>query len=165
MSGPKPLAIRRLEAEGIAFRVHRFDASIRSAVEVAGALGIEPVRVLKTLVIEENPPRGRPYLLMVPAALTIDLKALARELGAKRLRMAAHLEAERITGLRVGGISALTLAGRGFRILIDRSVTDHDQVLVSAGERGIDVELRPADLITVTGAVPVTVVGLAEPTH
>lgn len=165
MSGPKPLAIRRLESEGIAFRIHRFDASIRSAVEVARALGIEPARVLKTLVIEENPLRGRPYLLMVPAPLTVDLKALAGELGAKRLRMAAHLEAERITGLRVGGISALPLAGRGFRILIDRSVTDHDQVLVSAGERGIDVELRPADLIHVTGAVPVKIVGLAEPSH
>lgn len=165
MSGPRPLTVRRLEAAGIAFSVHRFPESIRSASEVAYALGIEPDRVLKTLVIEETPRRGHPYLLMVPATLTVDLKALARELGVKRLRMAAHAEAERLTGLRVGGISALSLAGRGFRILVDRSVTDHEHVLVSAGERGIDIELRPSDLIRVTGAVPVKVVGLAGPTH
>lgn len=160
MSVPKPLAVRRLEAQGIPCRLHRFDADIRSGVDVAIALGVEPGRVLKTLVIEEQPPRGRPFLLMVPAPLTVDLKALAATLGVRRLRMASHSDAERLTGLKVGGISALALAGRGFRVLLDRSALEHELVLVSAGERGADVEIRTTDLIRFTDAVPVEVVGL-----
>ena len=132
-----------------------FDASIRDATEVARASGHDPRAVFKTLVVEEEPPRGKPLLVMVPATSELDLKALASVLAVKRLRMASHPDAERLTGLKVGGISAIALAGRGFRTFIDDSAMALDEVLVSAGERGFDVALRPADLLAITDARPI----------
>jgi Cys-tRNA(Pro)/Cys-tRNA(Cys) deacylase len=111
--------------------------------------------VFKTLVVEEEPPHGKPLLVMVPATSELDLKALASLLAVKRLRMASHADAERHTGLKVGGISAIALAGRGFETLIDDSAVALDEVLVSAGERGFDVALRPAHLFAVTNARPI----------
>ena len=72
--------------------------------------------------------------------------------------MASHRDAERYTGLKVGGISALALLGRGFGVLIEESATGFDDVLVSAGQRGFDVKLKVADLMVLTGARPVRAV-------
>ncbi|GIW12775.1 MAG: Cys-tRNA(Pro)/Cys-tRNA(Cys) deacylase [Tepidiforma sp.] len=152
MPASRPLVSRMLEARGIQHRVHPFDRGIRSAPEVAAALGVDPSRVLKTLVVETAPPSARPFLLMAPAADTVDLKALARLLGLKALRMASHAEAERVTGLKVGGISALRLIGKGFGVLLAESALLQNTVFVSAGERGFEVELSPDDLARVTGA-------------
>jgi Cys-tRNA(Pro)/Cys-tRNA(Cys) deacylase len=151
----KPLAIRMLEQRGIAHEVVAFSCSIRSAGAVAEATGAEPQLVYKTLVVEEDPPRARPYLVMVPADTEVDLKVLAASLGAKKLRMASHRQAEAITGLPVGGISALALLERKFPTLIDQRCLDCSSVLVSAGQRGCDVRLKVSDLIELTGARPV----------
>jgi Cys-tRNA(Pro)/Cys-tRNA(Cys) deacylase len=152
MPAAKPLAIRLLEQRRIAHEVFTFDASIRSAEEVARETGMPPDQVLKTLVVELDPPRGKPYLVMMPSDLEIDLKVLAASLGVKKLRMASHRDAERYTGLRVGGISALALLTRGFGVLIERSAVIHPFVLVSAGQRGTDVRLAISDLMALTGA-------------
>ncbi|GIW17337.1 MAG: Cys-tRNA(Pro)/Cys-tRNA(Cys) deacylase [Tepidiforma sp.] len=148
----KPAAVKLLEARGVPHRLVRFDPAIRSAEGVAAATEVEPERVFKTLVVEEEPPRGRPYLVMVRGSAELDLRRLAAQLGVKRLRMAAPADAERLTGLKLGGISALALTGRSFRVLLDASAMAHETVLVSAGERGADVELRPGDLAALTGA-------------
>ncbi|MCX7616892.1 YbaK/EbsC family protein [Tepidiforma sp.] len=148
----KPAAVKLLEARGVPHRLVRFDPAIRSAEGVAAATEVEPERVFKTLVVEEEPPRGRPYLVMVRGSAELDLRRLAAQLGVKRLRMAAPADAERLTGLKLGGISALALTGRGFRVLLDASAMAHETVLVSAGERGADVELPPGDLAALTGA-------------
>jgi Cys-tRNA(Pro)/Cys-tRNA(Cys) deacylase len=153
----KPAAVKLLEARGVPHRLVRFDPAIRSAEGVAAATEVEPERVFKTLVVEEEPPRGRPYLVMVRGSAELDLRRLAAQLGVKRLRMAAPADAERLTGLKLGGISALALLGRGFRVLLDASAMAHETVLVSAGERGADVELRPGDLAALTGALLVDV--------
>ena len=155
MAGSRPLAVRLLEQKGIAHEVYAFDETIRSAQEVARVTGMPPEQVLKTLVVEHDPPRGKPYLVMVPSSLEIDMKVLAASLGAKKLRMASHREAERQTGLRVGGISALALIGRGFEVFVEESATLFEEVLVSAGQRGYDVRLALADLIALTGAAAV----------
>lgn len=155
MPSQKPLAVRMLEQRKIAHQVFEFDDAIRSAREVARVTGMPPGQVLKTLVVEHDPPRGRPFLVMVPATLELDLKVLARSLGVKKLRMASHRDAEAQTGLRVGGISALALLGKGFPVLIEQSVMAFDDVLVSAGQRGWDVRLRLADLLELTAARPV----------
>jgi len=148
-----------LEQRKVAHEVFAFDAAIRSAGQVAQATGLPASQVLKTLVVENDPPRGRPYLVMVPAESEIDLKTLAAAVGAKKLRMASHRDAERHTGLKVGGISALPLAGKGFSVLIDHRVLHEESVLVSAGERGMDVRLAVADLVALTGASVVTTSG------
>lgn len=155
MAAQKPLAVRMLEQRKIPHEVFAFDDRIRSAAEVARETGMPAVSVLKTLVVELDPPRGKPYLVMVPADREIELKALARSLGVKALRMASHSDAERHTGLKVGGISALALLGKGFRVLIDEDAAALDHVLVSAGQRGFDVRLAVPDLLVLTGAMPV----------
>lgn len=155
MTASRPLAVRMLEQRKIPHQVFEFDSSIRSAEEVARATGMPPERVFKTLVIEQEPPRGKPYLVMMPSTAEVDLRVLAASTGVKKLRMASHVDAERYTGLQVGGISALALVNRGFTALIDESATTHESILVSAGQRGMDLSLRITDLLSLTGARPV----------
>ena len=148
----KPLAVRMLEQRKIPHEVFAFDDTIRSAAEVAGATGIPPGAVFKTLVVEHDPPRGKPYLVMMPADSEVDLKRLAAVIGVKKLRMASHRDAERHTGLKVGGISALALTGKGFTVYLDESARSLDRVLVSGGQRGVDVGLAPSHLVALSGA-------------
>lgn len=143
-----------LEQRKVPHEVFAFNAAIRSAAEVARETGVPARQVYKTLVVEHDPPRGRPFLVMAPADSEVDLKALAVALDAKKLRMATHRDAERHTGLQVGGISALALIGKGLTVLIDRRALDESQILVSAGQRGMDVRLAVADLVEMTGARP-----------
>ncbi len=149
------MAVRMLEQRKVPHKVFAFDDGIRSAQEVARVTGIPPEQVLKTLVVEQEPPRGKPFLVMMPSSLEIDLKVLAATLGVKKLAMASHKDAERHTGLLVGGISALALIGKGFEVLIEESALIFDDVLVSAGQRGFDVQLSLEDLCGLTGARPV----------
>ena len=152
MAASKPLAVRLLEQKRVAHEVFAFDDTIRSAQEVARVKGMPAEQVLKTLVVEQDPPKGKPYLVMMPSPLEIDLKVLAASLDVKKLRMATHRDAERHTGLQVGGISALALIGRGFDVLIEETATLFDEVLVSAGQRGYDVKLGLEDLVALTSA-------------
>jgi Cys-tRNA(Pro)/Cys-tRNA(Cys) deacylase len=157
----KPPGARVLDQRGIAYDLYEFDDGVRSAAGVAAATGFPLHAVYKTLVVEEEPPRGKPYLVMVPADSELDLKALAAALGVKRARMASHRDAERATGLQVGGIGALALLGRGFPCLVDARVLELDRVLVSAGQRGFDVGIAAGDLLALTGAR--TVAGCSRP--
>ncbi len=149
------MAIRMLEQKRVPHEVFAFDDAIRSAQEVARVTGIPPGQVLKTLVVEQEPPKGKPFLVMMPAEFEIDLKVLAASLGVKKLGMASHRDAEKYTGLQVGGISALALIGKGFPVLLEETATLFDEVLVSAGQRGYDVRLSVADLVSLTGARPI----------
>lgn len=151
----KPLAVRVLEQRGIAHEVFAFDVTIRSAELVAEATGMPPHLVYKTLVVEQDPPKGKPYLVMAPSDTELNLRALAATLSLKKLRMATHKDAERYTGLQVGGISALALLGKGFTVLIDQRALDESQILVSAGVRGMDLRLAVSDFVAITGAMPV----------
>jgi Cys-tRNA(Pro)/Cys-tRNA(Cys) deacylase len=116
--------------------------------EAATALGIEAQRVFKTLIVEVD---GKLAVAVVPVDRQVDLKALATVAGGKRAAMADPAAAERATGYVVGGISPLGQRKR-LTTVIDSSALGHDTVLVSAGRRGIDVELAPADLIRLTAA-------------
>jgi len=151
----KPLALRLLEQRKIAHQVYAFDATIRAADEVALHTGVDPALVYKTLVVEQDPPKGKPYLVMMPSTREIDLKRFAASIGVKKLSMASHRDAERYTGLQVGGISALALLGKGFPVYIDAAALHREHVLVSAGRRGLDVRLAVDDLLALTGARPV----------
>jgi Cys-tRNA(Pro)/Cys-tRNA(Cys) deacylase len=132
--------------------VFTFDSSIRSAGEVAAATGMPRQAVYKTLVVEEDPPATKPYLVMMPADSEIDLKVLAASIGVKRLRMASHRDAERHTGLQVGGISPLSLLDRRFPVLVDERIVAQTHVLISAGQRGVDVQLAVPDLVALASA-------------
>ena len=150
-SKDKTLAMRLLEGKKIVYTVHRYDAEVFvSAVEVAEAIGMPPQQVFKTLVTQ--PDRGKPILAVLPAAAELDLKALAKAAGVKKVRMASQADAERWTGLQKGGISALVLANKGFRVYLDSGAQDFDQIAMSAGERGVQVVLAPTDFVKLTRA-------------
>jgi Cys-tRNA(Pro)/Cys-tRNA(Cys) deacylase len=148
----KTNAVRLLERQGVHFEAFTYDPGSHSATEVASLLGIPPEQLYKTLVIQRDPPAGRPFLVMLPGDREVDLKILARSLGEKALRLAPHREAERLTGLQVGGIGALALVDKGFVPCLDRAALAHPRILVNGGRRGLNLGLGVADLIRLTDA-------------
>src|SRR3989338_1169585 len=143
---------RLLDAREIAYEVFEFPPEKHSAEETAALLGVPEERVYKTLVVLREEKRAKTLLVMVPAGRDLNLKALAASLGEKKLSMATQREAEDLTGLQVGGISALALLNRGFDICVDRVAESLLFIHVSAGQRGANLRLSPGDLIAVTGA-------------
>jgi Cys-tRNA(Pro)/Cys-tRNA(Cys) deacylase len=140
-----------LEKAGAAFTMHPYDhdpAAASYGEEAAQALGVAPERVFKTLVADVD---GVLTVAVVPVAGSLDLKALASATGGKRAAMADPAAAERTTGYVRGGISPLGQRKR-LPTVIDSSALDHDTVFVSAGKRGLDVELAPQDLVKLTSA-------------
>ena len=146
----KTNAMRALEGRKVRYEVFTFSPEFHSADEVAEILGLPPEEVYKTLVVLR--PKGKPMLIMVAADKELDLKKVAQAVGEKKVHMALQREAEELTGLQVGGISALALLGRPFDIFIDRPATEHARIVISAGQRGMDVGLAVSDLIRVTRA-------------
>jgi len=149
----KTNAMRLLDARGVPYVVHTYSPDIHSAEGVAEAVGLPPEQVFKTLVVVSTAARPQSYLAIVPGHREVDLKKLALATGEKKLRMATQREAEYLTGLQVGGISALALLNRGFRVYLDASAQEFDSILVSAGRRGINLQLAPDDLMRVTNAL------------
>ena len=150
-SGGTP-ATAALTAAGTWFELRPYEHDPRATSygdEAATVLGVDPARVLKTIVVDAD---GELCVGVVPVAGTLDLKAVAAALGARRARLAEVAAAERSTGYVVGGISPVGQK-RPLRTVVDASALDHATVLVSGGRRGLNIELRPADLVTATGAV------------
>lgn len=149
MAAKKTLAMKLLDGKKISYKPHSYPDDLRDAEEVARALAMPADRVFKTLVVSRTGP-GKHILAMIPADRQLDLKKLAKVAGEKKLKMASHRDAEKLTGLQVGGISALALVNRGFDVYLDRTAESFSDIVVSAGERGQQIELAPADLIKVT---------------
>ncbi|WP_306326712.1 Cys-tRNA(Pro) deacylase [Streptomyces venezuelae] len=150
-SGGTPATVALTEA-GTAFTVHAYEhdpASPSYGEEAAEALGVSPGRVFKTLVADVD---GELTVAVVPVAGQLDLKALASAVGGKRAAMADPAAAERTTGYVRGGISPLGQRKR-LRTVLDASASEHETICVSAGRRGLEVELSPADLAALTSAV------------
>jgi Cys-tRNA(Pro)/Cys-tRNA(Cys) deacylase len=161
-SSEKTNAMRLLDARKVAYRVQVYDESgtFHSAEEAAALMGAPVETVYKTLVVlRDIPGKTKLILAMIPAHREVDLKLLAKELGEKKLRMATQREAEQLTGLQVGGISALALINRGFDICLDASAQGLEKIHVSAGVRGMDIEIGVNDLISVTRAKVVRATG------
>ena len=156
----KTLAMKVLEGKKIAYEAVTYDTITRDAVEIAAMFGVPAAQVFKTLVVPApvKQPKLKPMLMMLPADAQLDLKKLAKVVGAKKLAMASHAEAEKITRLKVGGISPLALLNKGFAIYIDESAQTQNEIFVSAGVRGINLKVGVNDLVKVTKARWVTVV-------
>ena len=138
-----------LAAAGIAFTAHAYahdPAAASYGLEAAEALGVEPARVLKTLLVEAETGLA---VGIVPVDRQLDLKAIATALGVKRVEMADPRAAERVTGYVVGGISPIGQKRR-LPTVLDASAEAYETVLVSGGRRGLDIELSPADLLAAT---------------
>jgi Cys-tRNA(Pro)/Cys-tRNA(Cys) deacylase len=117
--------------------------------DAAAALGVDEGRIFKTLVASVD---GRLALAIVPVAGSLDLKLLAAALGGRRADLADPAEAERATGYVVGGISPIG-GRRMLPTVLDGSAAGHPTILVSAGRRGLQIELAPGDLARAAGAI------------
>jgi Cys-tRNA(Pro)/Cys-tRNA(Cys) deacylase len=158
-SGGTPATVALTRA-GIAFTVRTYEHDPGAGsygLEAAAALGVEPERVLKTLLVAVDPSAGAAgsgalTVGIVPVSRQLDLKAVAAAVGGKKATMADPAVAERTTGYVVGGISPIGQRRR-LPTVLDATALEFDTVLVSGGRRGMDIELSPDDLVRVTGAV------------
>lgn len=140
-----------LTRQKVAHTLHPYEHDPRADAygeEAAAALGIEPHRIFKTLIAAID---GRLVCAVVPVAGRLDLKALAAAVGGKRAVMAEPAAAQRATGYVLGGISPLGQKTR-LRVVVDASAEPLTSVFVSAGKRGLQVELAPGDLVRLTSA-------------
>lgn len=145
-------AFAALHRAGIPFTAHSYVHDPRAesfGMEAAEALGVEPGRVFKTLmaVVDTELCVG-----IVPVMGSLDLKSLADALGGKRAQMADTAQAQRATGYVIGGISPIGQK-KAHRTAIDRTSAQWPTIFVSGGRRGLEAELRPADLVRITAAV------------
>ena len=150
-AGGTPATVALTRA-GTPFALHEYTHDPRSSsygLEAAEALGLDAARVFKTLMASVD---GSLAVAVVPVSGQLDLKALARSLGGSRASMADQAAAERATGYVAGGISPIGQKRR-HRTVVDGSALDHATVFVSAGRRGLELEISPADLVRITEAI------------
>ena len=146
MAGKGTPAIAAAARAGVAFAVHEYRHDPRAesyGLEAVEKLGLDAARVFKTLVADVD---GALTVAVVPVEAQLDLRALG-----KRARMADASAAERATGYVAGGISPLGQR-QALPTVVDASALDHETIHVSAGRRGLELELAPADLVELTGA-------------
>jgi Cys-tRNA(Pro)/Cys-tRNA(Cys) deacylase len=162
MSAQGTRAIDAARRAGVSHTVHEYAhdarASLREggrgyALEAVNALGIDAARVFKTIVVNVD---GRLAIAIVPADAEVDLKAMADALGGRRAAVATPADAEKATGYVLGGISPLGTR-RPLPTVLDASAERFATIHVSAGRRGLEIELAPADLVALTRGLMVPV--------
>jgi Cys-tRNA(Pro)/Cys-tRNA(Cys) deacylase len=151
-------AIDIVRRAGVGHTIHEYELQERRGrdrearpsygLDAAAALGVEPDRMFKTLVANVD---DRLILAVVPVDRELDLKRLAAAVGGRRAVIADPAAAERATGMVVGGISPIGTR-RPLAVVADVSILDHDTVFVSAGRRGLQLELAPTDLVRLSKA-------------
>ncbi len=140
---------------GILYQLHSYSHDAGTAAwgeEAAQALGLDPARVFKTLLVSLNGDPKQLAVGIVPVCTTLDLKSISSVLKAKKAAMADPVQAQRATGYVLGGISPLGQKKR-LPMVLDSSATRAPTLHVSAGRRGLEIELSSADLCALTGAV------------
>ena len=145
-------AINVLRQRKVAHRIHEYehDAAAESyGMEAAEKLGVDPDRMFKTLVVKLD--RGALAVGVVPVSSMLNLKRMAKACGAKKAAMASPPEVERTTGYVLGGVSPLGQKRR-LATVVDASAAEWESVFVSAGRRGMDIELAPGDLQELLGS-------------
>jgi Cys-tRNA(Pro)/Cys-tRNA(Cys) deacylase len=137
-------ATKALQKLGVKFTLHNYayDSTAESiGMQAAEALGIEPGRMLKTLMAEVD---GRPVCVIVPSNGEVSMKKLASAFGGKAAKMMRPQDAERLTGYHVGGISPFGQKKR-VPVAIEASALGHARVFLNGGQRGLQIELDPKD--------------------
>jgi len=142
---------RMLDARKISYTAFEIPAVKLSAIEVSDHLHMPPENVYKTIVLRREK-SGKLILAVVPAAREVDPKKLAVFLKEKKISVTTQHDAEKITGLLSGGISPLALIHKGFQVVIDESAVEREKILISGGQRGLQIQLVALDLIELTNA-------------
>jgi len=141
---------RFLDARKVKYAAHEVPAEKLGAVEVAQLMGVPVEQVFKTIVTKRE--KGKPVLAVIPAPHIVDLKMLASFLGEKKMHLPSEREAEQLTGLQAGGISPLALINKGFQVVIDSAAQSFDEIYISGGQRGLDIQLSVGDLAKLVNA-------------
>lgn len=147
----KTPATTALEKAGTAFKLHEYDYDPDAdsiGLQAAQALGIDPARLLKTLMARAG---DTTVCVLAPSDREVSLKKLAAAANAKDAAMLKPADAERITGYRVGGISPFGQKKR-MPVFIEQDALAHPTILFNGGRRGLQIELPPADLVRLLGA-------------
>jgi Cys-tRNA(Pro)/Cys-tRNA(Cys) deacylase len=146
-----------LTKAGVAFTLHEYDYdpnAARIGMQAAAALGVDPARLLKTLMAKAG---NVVVCVLLPSDAEVSLKKLAAAAGTKDAAMLPPAEAERITGYHVGGISPFGQKRRA-RVFIEQTALAYMTLILNGGRRGLQIELTPADLLRVTEATPAALV-------
>ncbi|MTH78005.1 Cys-tRNA(Pro) deacylase [Paracoccus aestuariivivens] len=139
-------ATQQLTKAGISFELAEYEyapGGERVGLQAAEAMHVPPARVFKTLMTEVD---GKPVCAILPSDAEVDMKALASVLGAKSAQMMKPELAERMTGYKVGGISPLGQR-KSVPVLLEASARDHETIYINGGQRGLQIILRPDDLV------------------
>jgi Cys-tRNA(Pro)/Cys-tRNA(Cys) deacylase len=148
---PKLNSMRLLESKGIPYEVLTYEPTTRDAEEVAELIGLPPFMVFKTLVMQ-SVETNKPLLMMLPSDCQLDLKKMAASAGEKKVRLATHADAEALTGLKVGGISALMLIDKNWKVYVDKSAANLQNIVISAGQRGVQLRVPTVPLLALLRA-------------
>jgi Cys-tRNA(Pro)/Cys-tRNA(Cys) deacylase len=144
-------SMRLLEANDIPYEAIDYDSSIKDAVQVAAAVGTPPFMVYKTLIVQ-SVATNKPLIVMIASENQLDLKKMATASGEKKVKMAKQIDAEKLTGLQAGGISALMLTDKHWPVYIDQPATELQYIVISAGQRGTQLRVPLMPLLNLLGA-------------
>jgi Cys-tRNA(Pro)/Cys-tRNA(Cys) deacylase len=147
----KTRGVQELEKAGVSFTLHAYELETEAETygeAVAANLGVGPERLYKTLLTMVD---SRPVVAIVPVSGRLSLKGLARAASGKKAEMMPPADAERLTGYVTGGISPFGQKRR-LPVFVDAAITTQDTIYCSAGQRGLQVEVDPADLIRLLSA-------------
>ena len=141
---------RYLDARKIKYAAHELPAEKLGAVEAAQYMGVPRKQVFKTIVTKRE--KGKPVLAVISGPDEVDLKLLAAFLGEKKMSLPTEREAEALTGLLAGGISPLALINKGFQVVMDSTAGEFEEIYISGGQRGLNIQLRVDDLVKLVNA-------------
>jgi Cys-tRNA(Pro)/Cys-tRNA(Cys) deacylase len=145
-------ATQALEKLGVKFTLHSYDYDPDAdsiGLQAAEALGVEPRRMLKTLMAEVD---RKPVCVVVPSDCEVSMKKLASAFGGKAAKMMRPADAERLTGYHVGGISPFGQKKR-MPVAIEQTALGQSSVFLNGGQRGLQIELDPHDAVQAAGAI------------
>lgn len=147
----KTNAVRLLDSLGIAYelRVYEVDLNDLTAISVARKIGLPPEQVFKTLLSQTN--LGDHLFAVIPGDAELDLKKLAHAANAKKAELASLKEVEPLTGYIRGGVTVMG-ARKPFPAFADETIELHDVISISAGQRGLQILLAPADYLRAANA-------------
>jgi Cys-tRNA(Pro)/Cys-tRNA(Cys) deacylase len=151
-------SMRVLEQHKIPYEVIEYPNTIRDAEQIAELVGVPAAMVYKTLVVEAaTTPRSKPFLVIIAADRALDLKRMAAAAGAKKVALVSHKDAEKLTGLQVGGISALALMQKNWDVYVDARASEQEHIFISAGRKGFNLRVPVKALVQLLGAKVVDV--------
>lgn len=140
-------SMRLLEANSIPYDAIPYDSSVKDAEQVAKLVGMEAFMVYKTLIVQSIATPKNIMVAMIASNQQLDLKLMAAAADEKKVKMAKHDDAEQLTGLKVGGISPLMLTQKNWPIFLDQPAQDLEYIVISAGQRGIQLKIPALSLI------------------